>query len=225
MMSHMWSWLGDVPDVAWAALITGAFLAGQQWFNNRRDDTRRRDDADERRLEREHAATQADETRSHELVVQEQQRQSAINDHWRNERAEIADEFFNICTVIELLNATQSALMTAAPEHAEKMWKSVRKNLDEVPGLDRMTITLDLRKVTSRVRTRCLPDTVDAAGALNQACSQILVTYEKNETPFDKERHEREATAFKSALGAYEKAVSRELATHGSIESPKPPHS
>lgn len=71
----MIDFLKDVPEAAWAAIVTGVFLTGQNFLNNRRDDKRRTDDATERQAEREFQSKQT-----------EQARADARRETWREER-------------------------------------------------------------------------------------------------------------------------------------------
>lgn len=67
--------LNDVPDAAWAAIVTGLFLTGQNFLNNRRDTERRAVEVAERMADREHQSQQAQQARA-----------DARAEVWREER-------------------------------------------------------------------------------------------------------------------------------------------
>ncbi|WGX98079.1 hypothetical protein [Nocardioides sp. L-11A] len=73
----MHDFLKSVPDVAWAAIVTGLFLFIQNVLNTRREDRRRREDADEREADREFQLQQANQART-----------DARSEVWREARQE-----------------------------------------------------------------------------------------------------------------------------------------
>lgn len=68
-------WLKAVPDVAWAAIVTGVFLTVQNILNNRREDRRKALEAVDRQADREL-----------QLQLAEQARADARSEAWREER-------------------------------------------------------------------------------------------------------------------------------------------
>jgi multidrug efflux pump subunit AcrA (membrane-fusion protein) len=89
--------LKSVPDVAWAALVTGVFLTGQNWLNNRREDRRRQADAAERQADRELQLKQA-----------EQARADARAETWRESRQEAHEA---LIAVLRKANKTVSSTL------------------------------------------------------------------------------------------------------------------
>lgn len=84
--------LGKVPDVGWAALIssvaTAVTLMVQTFLTNRRDDRRRGEDAIERQRERVFQADQAAAERNHQENLASESRLEARADAWRLDRRE-----------------------------------------------------------------------------------------------------------------------------------------
>lgn len=119
----MLDFLGKVPDVAWAALVTGAVLLLQQLWVDRREDRRRNADAAERERDRAHAAelaaaervaraAESHEARDQELRLAGDSRQEGRAEAWRDERRQAHAAL--IALLGECLKRTSTAIPVLA---------------------------------------------------------------------------------------------------------------
>lgn len=205
----MLDFLNDVPDVAWAALVTGVFLTGQNFLNNRRDDKRRKDDAAERKADRQFQLDQAERARSDARV-----------DTWREERMSAHDALITQLRIVQRTIHTRLARYhpsTADYIGGQASWSPILQDDNHEKALEDAGARVEI--VASEAAKQLAVETLGLIGKMDTEYWFLAVIHTGDEPERQEERKKSLAklkgweNQMKEMIDSYIAAVRKDLGT------------